>query len=77
MLRDVTVARVDPENFAVAGIASDGQFFGRCAEEIGRISTVPPSAQAPTCPTESQARNQFQHSADETSSVQSPRLHAH
>ena len=31
---------VDPENFAMARIAPDGQFSGRSSEKTGRISPI-------------------------------------
>ena len=48
---------MDPQDFAVARVASNGQFFGRSAEKVGWISSVSPQAQASSSGAEGQTRD--------------------
>lgn len=68
---------MDSPNPAVARIPPDGQFSGRSAEETGRVSAIPPEAQASSGWTEGQAGDQLQHAADQAASIEPTRVHAH
>lgn len=61
---------MDQKNDAMARIEADRQFTCRSPKEIGGIPHLPPQAQAATCRAKSEARDKFQHFADEITTQQ-------
>lgn len=61
---------MDTTNATVARESADRQFPRRLSKEAGGVQDVSAQAQAATCWTESQARDEFQYSSDETEAEQ-------
>lgn len=61
---------MDQENYAMAGIKADRQFTCWSSKETGRIPYLPPQAQTASRRAKSEARDKFQHFADEITTKQ-------
>lgn len=68
---------MDTTNDAVARESADRQLPCRLSEEAGGIQDVSAQAQTAARRTESQAGDEFQHSADEAEAEQQTGVHAH